>query len=79
MIFKNQMSWPKIEELVEVMAGFKTFSGLPPIHGAIDVIHIHKSNGTFVKLFFFQVKVLQHAIASCWLPKEIHICICGYT
>jgi hypothetical protein len=30
-------------------------------------------------LFFFQIKVLQHAIVSCWLPKEIHICVCGYT
>jgi hypothetical protein len=66
MIFKNQMSWLEIEELVEVMVGFKTFGGLPSIHGAIDVICIHKSKGTFVKgLFFFQIKVLQHAIVSC--------------
>ncbi len=52
MIFKNQMRWPKIEELVKVMVGFKTFCGLPFIHGAIDVIHIHKSKRTFVRDYF---------------------------
>jgi hypothetical protein len=48
MIFKNQMRWPKIEELVKVMVGFKTFGDLPFIHVAIDVIHIHKLKKTFL-------------------------------
>jgi hypothetical protein len=45
MIFKNQMRWPKIEELVKVMVGFKTFGGLPFIHGAIDVITFINQKG----------------------------------
>jgi hypothetical protein len=68
MIFKNQMRWPKIEELVEVMVGFKTFGGLPFIHGAIDVIHIHESKGTFVKDYFsFKSKFynMQLQIVDC--------------
>jgi len=51
-MFKNQMRWPEREELVEMMANFKTFSGLPSIHGAIDVIHIKKLKGTFASDYF---------------------------
>ncbi len=51
-MFKNQMRWPKREELVETMANFKTFNGLPSIHGAIDVIHIKKLKGTFARDYF---------------------------
>ncbi len=66
--FQNQMRWPKIEELVEVMVGFETFGGLPFIHGAIDVIHIHESKGTFVRDYFsFKSKFynMQLQIVDC--------------
>jgi hypothetical protein len=37
----NKFKWPKKIEMVEIMIGFKDFYGLPSIHGAIDVTHIH--------------------------------------
>jgi len=40
-VFQSQNWWPKQEDLVEVMRGFKELYGMPSIHGAINVMHIH--------------------------------------
>lgn len=40
-IMKNQIKWPKGNDLIEIMDGFKKLCGLSSIHGAIDVPHIH--------------------------------------
>ncbi len=40
-IMKNQVKWPKGNDLIEIMDGFKKLCGLSSIHGAIDVPHIH--------------------------------------
>ncbi len=39
------MRWLEGEELVEVMARFKSFCGFPFVHGAIDVIPLHIQMG----------------------------------
>ncbi len=48
---KIKYSGVKGEDWVEVVAGFKKKSGLPSIHGTIDIIQIHieKPNGPFAK------------------------------
>jgi len=40
-VFQHNIEWPKGDNLVKVMDGFKTFFGLPFIHGTIDVTQIH--------------------------------------
>jgi hypothetical protein len=40
-VFQHNIEWSKGDDLVKVMDGFKTFFGLPFIHGTIDVIQIH--------------------------------------
>jgi hypothetical protein len=39
--FEKLVKWPKGNDLIEVMDGFKDSCGMPIIHGAIDVTHIH--------------------------------------
>jgi hypothetical protein len=54
--FMSSMLFSKIRasgkrggDLLEVMIGFKNFSGLPFVHGAIDVVqvHVYKPKGPF--------------------------------
>jgi hypothetical protein len=40
-IFQHKIEWPPGVDSVKVMDGFKTFFGLPFIHGTIDVTQIH--------------------------------------
>ncbi len=40
-VFKNKIMWLEREHLVKVMVKFKSFCGLPSIHGTIDVTQIH--------------------------------------
>jgi hypothetical protein len=40
-VLKIQLKWFVGDDLVEVMAQFKDLCGLPLVHGAIDVPHIH--------------------------------------
>ncbi len=40
-VFQYNIEWPEGDDLVKVMDGFKTFFGLPFIHGTIDVTQIH--------------------------------------
>jgi hypothetical protein len=49
-IFKNQIKWPKGEDLLKVMIGFKNFFSLQYVSSAIDVtpVHIQNPKGLFV-------------------------------
>jgi len=40
-ILKNQMKWPKGNDLIKDMDGFKDFYGMPLIHGATNAMQIH--------------------------------------
>jgi hypothetical protein len=49
-VFKNKIMWLEGEHLVKVMVKFRSFCGLPSIHGTIDVtqIHVLKSQGQLI-------------------------------
>jgi hypothetical protein len=53
-VSQHNIEWLEGDDLVKVMDGFKTFFGIPFIHGTIDVIQIHlyKRKGSFVGNFF---------------------------
>jgi hypothetical protein len=54
-VCKNQIQWLEGEDLLEVVAGFKNFCGLPFVDGAINVIHIRiqKPIGPFIGYYYF--------------------------
>jgi hypothetical protein len=57
-ILKNQMKWPKGNDLIEVMARFKDFYDMPSVHGTIDAtqIHVQKSKAKIFVTNFYSFK-----------------------
>jgi len=53
-VFKNQIKWPKGEDLLKVTIGFKNLFGLQYLYGAINVMQIHMQNpkGIFVGNYY---------------------------
>jgi hypothetical protein len=43
-VFKNRIKWPKGEDLLKGMIGFKNFFGLQYVYGAIDVTQVDIQN-----------------------------------
>ncbi len=54
-VFKNKIMWLEGEHLVKVMVKFKSFCGLPSIHGTIDVTEIHLIRGKSVVEIVFRI------------------------
>lgn len=55
-VLKNQMKWPKGNDLIEVMARFKNFYDMSSVHGTIDATRIHVQKLTtkiFATNFYF--------------------------
>jgi hypothetical protein len=46
-VFKNQAWWPKCDNLMQMMEGFKDLLGLPRIQRAIDATQIHVQKPKF--------------------------------
>jgi hypothetical protein len=40
--FGDLISWPRGDEMREVMLDFKRFCGMPSVHGALDCTHIRR-------------------------------------
>ncbi len=72
-VFKNQIKWPKWNNLIEVMFTFKKLYGLPSIHGVyIDAIQIYiqKLWGSFVGNYIFlkskTYNMQLQTMVDCW-------------
>jgi hypothetical protein len=53
-VFRNQIAWPKRDDLTEIMNGFRELCIFPTIHGSIDATHIHmfKPKGQHATKYF---------------------------
>jgi len=74
-MFKNLISWSFINEMQQMMVGFKNWCGLPSIQGAINGTHIYKVKHS--KPFLEDYEWVQHHCTSNnQLQQDINQPIC---
>jgi len=77
------MKWPKGNDLIEVMDGFKDFCGMPLVHGAMDAtqIHVQKSKAKVFTIDFYSFKSKGQSFKCklLWTTKRrFEMCMLGF-
>jgi hypothetical protein len=62
--YNDLIKWPRREYMRQVMLDFKSFCGMPSVHGAIDCTHIHISKPALFPEDYYYFKTGGYSIIA---------------